>query len=124
MAVRLRRVVVSPRLRNPLPLTVIRVGGSFVKGRWTPAEPVNISTKGIEAGVSDEEVLQVPEGDRIKGLKKFFVPITLVGASVGASDKTPDKIIDSNGETWKVQLVDNRVVNGFTSAVCVRIKGA
>jgi len=127
MPVILTRVVVSPRLSNTLPLTVLRTSGSWTAGEWIQGTPTQLSTVGIEAGVSDEEVLQVPEGDRTKGLKKFFTPIQLKGATVGATpteNQTPDQIISSTGEKWQVLTVDNRVVNGFTSAICVRLKGA
>ena len=119
MARNLSRVITSPRLMNPLPLTVLRPSGSWIKGEWTPGVDEEISTVGIEAGVSDEEVLQLPEGDRVKALKKFLTPILLKGSD---TSKTPDRVISSDGATWQVKFVDNRMVNGFSSAVCVRIK--
>ena len=121
MPLNLSRVVTSPRLRNTSPISVIRTAGLWVKGVWTPGTPVTLKAVGIEAGVSDEEVIQLPEGDRIQGLKKFFTTIPLVGSTTGS---TPDRIIGFSGETYQVKIVDNRKVNGFYSAICVRIKGA
>lgn len=121
MPLNLSRVVTSPRLRNTSPIKVIRTPGAWVKGNWTPDEPIELFAVGIEAGVSEEEVLQLPEGDRIQGLKKFFATIPLVGATTST---TPDRIISASGETFQVKTVDNRFVNGFYSAICVRVKGA
>ena len=120
MPLNLSRVVTSPRLRNTLPLVINRATGEWIKGKWTAGNDVIIKSIGIEAGVSDEEVLQLPEGDRTQGLKKFFTPIKLVGAT---NLTTPDKITSASGDIWQVKLVDNRLTNGFYSAVCVRIKG-
>lgn len=122
MALNLSRVVVSPRLRNPKPITVTRTTGEWIKGNWTPSiTPTILNPIAIEAGVSEEEVLQLPEGDRIQGLKKFFTTIPLQGATTGT---TPDQITSASGERFQVKTVDNRMVNGFYSAICVRIKGA
>lgn len=117
----LSRVVLSPRLTNVQPITITRATGSWIKGQWTVGTPQIISSRGIEAGISEEEVLKVPEGDRIKGLKKFFVTVALRGAT---PTSTPDIITSASAELWQVQTVDNRAVNGFYSAICVRIKGA
>lgn len=121
MPLNLSRVINSPRLRNSSQLKIMRTPGSWIKGAWTPSTVVTLYSIGIEAGVSEEEVLQLPEGDRIQGLKKFFVTIPLQGATTGT---TPDKILAASGETFQVKIVDNRMVNGFYSAICVRIKGA
>lgn len=121
MPLNLSRVITSPRLRNTSPLTVTRATGAFVKGVWTPGPDVTLKPIGIEAGVSEEEVLQLPEGDRIQGLKKFFTTIKLQGAT---TTTTPDRITGASGEIYQVKTVDNRLVNGFYSAICVRIKGA
>lgn len=121
MPVNLSRVVLSPRLTNKTPIKITRITGSFIRGKWTPGAPVVINAKGIEAGVSDEEVLKLPEGDRIQGLKKFFVTVELKGST---TESTPDIIENSQGDKFQVKTVDNRKINGFYSAVCVRIKGA
>lgn len=121
MPLNLSRVIMSPRLRNTSPFAVKRATGSFVKGVWTPGPDVTINAIGIEAGVSEEEVLQLPEGDRIQGLKKFFMTIKLQGAT---TTTTPDRIPGASGDIYQVKTVDNRMVNGFYSAICVRIKGA
>lgn len=120
MPINMRRVVTSPRLRNTLPLTIYRKPGHFEKGRWIEDDEIEITSIGIEAGVSEQEVDQIAEGDRVKGLKKFFTPIALQGAG---TNRTPDRIESASGDLWQVKMVSNRAINGFYSAICVRIRG-
>ena len=84
MALDMSSIVSDPDFQSPY--VIVRNTGVWVRGAF-PKNTTRINASGVVAGVSEEEALQVPEGDRVKGLKKFYATVPLYGPR---KDGTPD----------------------------------
>ncbi len=84
------RINVSRVIKNPKftqKYTVYRKAGDWVGGRWIPSES-EITITGVVTAPSAKEILQVPEGDRVKGVMCFHAKQELfVTRSEGTSDE-------------------------------------
>lgn len=66
---------VSVLMHDPdfaFPYTVIRTTGEWDKGRFEPSEPKRLKFYGPVQPATVEEIDQLPEGDILKGVVKFF----------------------------------------------------
>lgn len=109
--------------------TILRSTGSFVKGVWTEGTPTNIKMYGTIITENEKELMQMPEGDRIKGGIVIYTRCLIYtthdasGTGRGAITKgISDKVL-WNREYWKVSSVGHYGDYGYYKASCQRIKG-
>ena len=67
----MQRVVLSPVL-NSQTLTIYRSAGSFVSGRWVVSSKQTLKIQGVAYPSSQQELEQLPEGDRISSSVSFI----------------------------------------------------
>lgn len=81
---------VSKIIKNPMfaqSFSVFRKSGEWVNGRWVPTETSFIITGPVTVP-GEKELLQIPEGDRVKGVMCFHSTEELYTTSEkGTSDE-------------------------------------
>jgi hypothetical protein len=103
--------------------TVIRSVGSFaVGGMWQ--ENINSFTGfGIVSDANARDMMQVPEGDRIKGAMLFWSKTELfVSRNAGDQSGVADRLV-WQGDTFKIQSVKRYPQRGYYRAIATRISG-
>jgi hypothetical protein len=66
---------------------VYRKTGVMLGGRWVSSEK-RINTQGVVIAANTKDLLQVPEGDRVKGIMAFYsTEPLLVTSEAGTSDE-------------------------------------
>lgn len=96
--------------------TVHRKSGTWVDGRWIPSE-VSLPYFGTIVVASQEDLLQIPEGDRVTGTMMFFSvkPLNRTGKT-GTSDE-----ITWRGVRYRLSAVVPWADFGFYQAFGVRM---
>lgn len=101
--------------------TVYRQHGSWSGGRWSVVNEETIIMDGIVLHVDASELVQVPEGDRIRGIMEFISTREIfVTWAEGAI--TSDQIFWS-GDRFRVFRVHNFEDYGFYEGLGIRMTG-
>lgn len=107
--------------------TILRSQGTWARGGWQESARQQIPAVGIITPASAEDLLQVPEGDRVAGSMLVSTATRLYRShSNGINDDnsgTSDLVV-WHGDTYRVSGVWPWVDQGFWKAVFVRVKGA
>lgn len=96
--------------------TVTRTAGSFVNSRWTTGSPTTLTLVGSIQPLSNTEVMQLAEGDRISGSIAIW-------SSVELYTTRPDGISDEvnwDGKAWKIIKTNNYGAFGYYKSVAIR----
>ncbi len=90
------------------PFTLTRgTASTFSKGRAAKGVvTVTIESGSIQA-LREEELLQLPEGQRNKGAIVIYTEPGLVLLSLNETDNIPADIIEFNGQKYEVQIVED-----------------
>lgn len=103
--------------------TVYRSSGQFAEGGFRSGTPVQIPMVGIITVAQEEDLVQVPEGDRVTGSMVFYSEIQLFETrDTGSEQGISDKIL-WNGLYYKLVKVFPYKDFGFWKAIGVRVKG-
>lgn len=119
----LARVASSPYFAQAY--TVTRKTGTFGLGGYQTTSQ-DFPFWGIIQPVTDEELVQVPEGDRVKGMIGFISEQRMYetwGAGIGQPSGLSDTIV-WNGQVYKVVVVVPWKDFGFWKAIASRQSGA
>lgn len=117
----------SPQFLNVKKVTVVirrPTAGSYVMGRWvqpTTAERVTIQAN-VQPVRTTKELMLLPEGDRTKDSLKLYTTTKLQGRQEGATVKTGDTFVWTDGHTYEVVVAhtyEMGVLN-HTKAIAVR----
>lgn len=105
--------------------TVYRQTGQWVSGRWVEDEETPIKIHGTVTALNPNDLVQVPEGDRVVGMMNFYAQQQLYttraeGADPGDPGGTSDQI-DWHGERYRISSVVPWGDFGFYKAVGVRM---
>lgn len=118
------RTVNSRNFAQPKGFTVFRQSGDWVAGRWVASE-TEIKIPGTVTAANPNDLIQVPEGDRVVGLMCFYStqPIyTTRAATETDAGGTSDEIV-WNEERYRVSSVVPWVDFGYWKAFGVRMVG-
>lgn len=101
--------------------------GQFVKGIWTPNPVVKkVKCFGPVIAANEKELIQVPEGDRIRGVMVFYtpakIPIYVTHLNDGSSG-TSDEIL-WDGDFFKIFSVNLYRSYGYWKGIGARMKGS
>lgn len=110
------RLLRSPRFVQSF--TVYRKGGSFVEGEWVQTETA-VPMFGVITAASAKDLLQVPEGDRVKGIMAFYSTRELI---VTNETGTSDEVVWNNERYRLFQLWPYKDY-GFYKALGERMAG-
>lgn len=115
------RIVNSRNFAQPKGFTVYRQSGEWVAGRWVPADEAIIPMSGTITAANPNDLVQVPEGDRIVGMMCFYSqqPIYTTRAEDDAGG-TSDEIV-WNGERYRISTVVPWGDFGYYKAIGVRM---
>lgn len=106
---------------------IVRTTGYWGAGGWVNNQPNIITTMGIIQPATEEDLQQVPEGDRVIGSMSFISATEMLHSHTeGGDDPTAgisDKII-WRGNTYRVAGVWPWADYGFWKSVGVRVEGA
>jgi hypothetical protein len=102
---------------------VYRSSGSFVDGLWVENTPTQIPMRGTISVMSELELAQFPEGDRIKGAMVFHSTQELFSTRIGETEGTSDKIL-WRGDYYKLFQISPYGDYGYWRAAGERIKGS
>lgn len=98
--------------------TVCRKTGSWSEGRFVQTEQ-QLSFRGIVIAANTKDLLQVPEGDRVKGIMAFYsTEPLLVTNSTGTSDQ-----IIWRGERYRLFQLWPYADYGYYKALGERMAG-
>ena len=100
---------------------IIRTTGSFGAGGWIPDTPCDIPAFGIIAVAGDEDLRQVPEGDRAEGSLVIFSQTRLF-ETLASKSATSDKVM-WHGSLYRVQGRGPWSEWGFQNALLLRETG-
>jgi hypothetical protein len=122
------RIINSPRIAQPSAFTVTRSTGTWVNGRFTLTTST-LNYSGTILPASSKDVIQTPEGDRIKGEIAIYTdsncPLyeTFLNQKTGNSGNVSDEVT-WQGENYKIIQVKPYVDYGYYKAIAVRKRGA
>ena len=101
--------------------TIKRSSGAFGLGGFLAAIS-NVRGGGVITVATEEDLMQVPEGDRVTGAMMFYsqkpIYATRAGATAGLSD-----LIVWRGQTYRIAKVFPYQDYGFFKAIGVRMSG-
>lgn len=98
--------------------TLLRYGGSFQQGGYFETS-IPVTLYGPVQPSSDEDVLMVPEGDRVTGMFTFWCQQQIDHTSpAGTGD-----VIAWNDQNYKILAVKPWAQNGYYRAVGARLSG-
>lgn len=124
MPFNISRVVNSPIFAQNF--TIVRSSGVFVKGNWVNS-PVTIPAYGSIQPATNEELVYVPEADRVKGVNVIHTEAVMYETHTGdAPDLTAgiSDIVNWHNQQWKISYIYPWSDYGFTKAIAVRMSGA
>jgi hypothetical protein len=81
------------------PFQLVRVTGAFHDGDWTPAEAAPIDVKGIVLPAKLDELVLLPEGERLGASVAIYAELELSNGN--QKDKQPDLVLYS-GSWYRV----------------------
>lgn len=82
------RIVTSRNFAKRGGFTVYRQSGQWVRGRWKAEPETPLQLQGSAIPASSEDLEQVPEGDRVKGVMCFYSPQPMyITREEGTSDE-------------------------------------
>ena len=92
--------------------TIVRQPGRWEGGRFVQEPAQRIEARGNVQPMSDKELDQLPEGDRVKSVMTFVTPEEIfVTRKEGVSDE-----LEWNGRRYKVLAVKDWRMHGFYKA--------
>jgi hypothetical protein len=101
--------------------TIKRSSGAFGLGGFL-ATTSNVRGAGVITVATEEDLMQVPEGDRVTGSMMFYsrkpIYATRAGSAAGLSD-----LIAWRGQTYRIAKVFPYQDYGFYKAIGVRMSG-
>jgi len=115
-------IVNSRNFAQPNGFMVYRQTGEWVRGRWVSSETA-IQMQGTITAANPNDLVQVPEGDRVAGLMCFYsqqVIYTTRAADGTDPGGTSDEIV-WNGERYRVSSVVPWADFGYWKAFGVRM---
>ena len=128
MAIDLSHLMVDPMFATSY--TVLRRYGKWVNGRFTLDEPITLKFFGPVQPATNQELDQLPEGDRQRGTMKFFCKppnnLYLTTENSQVEDGTAyvsDEII-YKGQRYKIFAVKDWTPNGYVRAFAYSIGSA
>ena len=115
----LSKVILSPRLAQAF--TVHRKSGAWAAGRFESAETA-LPFYGTITVAAVEDLEQIPEADRVKGMMCFYSPqemfVTRNDPDPGTSDE-----IEWRGDRYRVFQVSPHIDYGYYKAIGARMAG-
>lgn len=100
------------------PYTVYRKTGSWVEGEYVQTEQA-LAFHGVVVAANTKDLLQVPEGDRVKGIMAFYsIEPLLVTNDSGTSDQ-----VVWRGERYRLFQLWPYVDYGYYKALGERMVG-
>lgn len=115
----LSRVTQNPNIGQPF--TIIRETGAFGRGGWQTQNTTEIAAFGVIGPPGEEELAQIPEGDRVKGVLQVLTNVPLYAtqaARAGISDK-----VRWHGDLYSVTSRLPWGDAGYWSAILLRTTG-
>lgn len=100
---------------------ILRTTGQPGLGGFQTSAPTAIQAFGIIEIADPEALRQVPEGDRVVGSLRV-ITATPIYETLAQNSAISDEI-RWNGSRYRVQSVEPWKMNGFRSAILVRMKG-
>jgi len=116
----LTRVVNSPAFAQEY--TVNRSTGTFQQGGYV-STTIPISFWGIIQPATEEDLLQVPEGDRSTGMMGFISEQPMHKTRVEGGTSGIGDTITWNGQEYRVVVVVTWKDFGFSKAIAARLSG-
>lgn len=118
------RIVMSRNFAQPGGFVVYRQSGAWVAGRWVTSE-ASINLQGTVTVATSDDLIQVPEGDRVKGVMCFYSKEPMYGthAQDGATPSgTSDEIVWKD-DRYRVFSAFPWGDYGYYKALAVRMVG-
>jgi hypothetical protein len=117
--INVRELITDPDFASSC--TVIRTRGKWQRGRFTITEQKNIIYRGAVQPARVKELEQMPEGDRRRGVMKFFCrpPMVLHITNDSQPDGDDELISDEimfNGARYRITQVADWSNNGYIRA--------
>ncbi|TGE35878.1 hypothetical protein E4K67_22440 [Desulfosporosinus fructosivorans] len=95
------RVVNSRNLAQPKPFIVWRKAGDWVEGRFVQTEnPIPMS--GVVTAAGTEDIMQVPEGDRVSQIVVFHSTLPLYVTHDDVEGKGTSDEIEWHGQRYRL----------------------
>lgn len=122
--INLSRVVTDPVFATNY--TVVRTAATWVNGRFTKGEPTQLPFYGSVQPATNQDLEQLPAGDRQSGMMKFFCkpPNTFNITTENQGDDTgfvSDEII-YNGQIYKIVQVKDWSQFGYVRAFAYSVR--
>ncbi len=119
------RIVVSRNFAQPNGYMVYRTTGDWVNGRWVDNPEVAIKMDGTITVANVNDLVQVPEGDRVIGLMCFYatIPLYTTRAAVGSDLGGISDEIAWQGDRYRVSSVSPWSDFGYCKAFGTRMAG-
>ncbi|NOU95594.1 hypothetical protein GC093_20510 [Paenibacillus sp. LMG 31456] len=123
--INISRVVTSRNFAQPKGFTVYRTAGNWVRGRWLVDPEIILKLQGTITVANNNDLEQVPEGDRVTGLMCFYSPqpmyITRNNEELSATGIS-DEIV-WKGHRYRIVSVAPWQDFGYYKALGVRMAG-
>ncbi|MFC3768365.1 hypothetical protein [Paenibacillus sp. GCM10012303] len=119
------RVVNSRNFAQPGGFTVFRQTGAWSGGRWVSQPEVAIIMQGTVTVATQEDLEQVPEGDRVTGMMSFYSQ-QMIYRTRSEDDQDPGGTSDEifwRGERYRVAAVLPWLDFGYCKAIGARMGG-
>lgn len=119
--INIAEVITDPDFAQAYTLT--RSSGQFGAGSWMENTPTTVSMYGPIVPTSDEDLQQVPEGDRATGMLTFYSTERIYRTHTDGTPGTSD-IITWQGDKWRVIYIKNLSDYGAWKAIAARMTGS
>lgn len=119
------RIVLSRNFAQSKGFVVVRTVGKWLSGRWVADPETTINMQGTITVAGENDLVQVPEGDRVTGMMCFFstkpIYVTRAEDEEGLEiDGISDEII-WQGDRYRVSSVNPWQDFGYYKAFGVRM---
>lgn len=101
--------------------SLLRSTGEFVAGGWQEKSQ-QIQVSGISSNATPEDLVMIPEGDRVTGARVFYTKTRIYATRREPEEGTSD-IFLYEGQEYRVMAVFPYAVRGFWKAIAVRMSG-
>jgi hypothetical protein len=103
---------------------VHRSYGHFDEGGWIEDPEGLITMTGVVTVMSQKELAQMPEADRVKGAMIFYSTDEIkVTRNIGDQEQGTSDKIDWRGDLYRIFQISTYADYGYYKAVGTRIKG-
>lgn len=103
------------------PFSILRSSGAFVSGGWQNIT-TTVNSSGVIVPATEQDIAQVPEGDRVTGMISVHTTAKLFQTHTGSQPGLSDVLL-WNGDRYRILKLFPYQDFGFTKALAARMSG-